>query len=80
VPAEKAVSSNADGQPGEGFQDRIFHGPSPRPKKASKFISFFKSIVTAPNELQYSTSNVSSNLSKLLPAERHQLTPIVVVV
>jgi hypothetical protein len=72
------VSPDADGQLVDGVQDRNFHSPSPKTKKASNLISFFDSIVPAPNELQY--SKVSSNLSKLLPAERHQVTPIVVVV
>jgi hypothetical protein len=72
------VSPGADGQLVDEFKGRIFHSPSPKPKKASNLISFFDSIAPAPNELQY--SNVSSNLSKLLPAERHHVTPIVVVV
>jgi hypothetical protein len=74
------VSPDADGQLIDGVQDRNFHSPSPKTKKVSNLISFFGSIVPTPNELQYSISKVSSNLSKLLPAERHQVTPIAVVV
>ncbi|KAH9960761.1 hypothetical protein BGW80DRAFT_923381 [Lactifluus volemus] len=76
---EKVVSSGAEGQSmPQGSPDRIIHGPSP--KVTSRLLTFFSFIAPALNGPRCLISNVSSTLGELVPIERHQLTPIVVVV